>query len=142
MVSIVAWIAYRLHFKESTSGWRNMLLKRYPDEVEALKMFFKYWEEFRVRKPHVVAVLEDAEHYCQIVSSYRDGKSESRRIKYPSYIELVTYTEDPGFWIKTEEISECGLCGFYAELSWVESFTGIRKEEWQVIDEERFKRLV
>ena len=134
------WIAYRLHFEESTSGWRNMLLNRYPDEAEALRMFFQHWEEFRVRKPHVVAVAEDANYCYRSVRYNQNGKSESRIIKYPSYIELVTYTEDPGFWVKAEEKDECDfyLCGFYPELSWVESFTRIRKEEWKVIDEERF----
>jgi hypothetical protein len=50
------WVAYRLHFYESTSGYRNMILKRTPDESLALDHFFGLLDEHRTRKPRVVAL--------------------------------------------------------------------------------------
>jgi hypothetical protein len=43
------WVAYRLHFSGSTSGYKNMILKRVPDEAAALEYFFKLLDEYRNR---------------------------------------------------------------------------------------------
>src|SRR5262249_50612749 len=49
------WVAYRLHFFESTSGYKKMILKRVPDESEALNVFFKLLDEHRFRRSRMVA---------------------------------------------------------------------------------------
>ena len=43
------WVADRLHFSDSTSGWKNMILSRVPDEGAALEYFFKLLDEYRNR---------------------------------------------------------------------------------------------
>lgn len=45
------WVADRLHFSESTSGWKNMILNRVPDEAAALEYFFKLLDEYRNQHP-------------------------------------------------------------------------------------------
>jgi hypothetical protein len=38
------WVAYRLHYYESTSGWRRMILGRVPNERAALMRFYELLE--------------------------------------------------------------------------------------------------
>jgi hypothetical protein len=53
------WIAYRLHFQNSTSGWRQMILDRVPDEALALERFFELLDDHHARKPRVVAAVRE-----------------------------------------------------------------------------------
>ena len=47
------WVAERLHFSESTKGYRTMILQRMPDEAMALKLFFELLDEYRARPSDV-----------------------------------------------------------------------------------------
>jgi hypothetical protein len=52
------WVAYRLHFLESTTGWRQMILKRTNDEAAGLNYFFELFDEYRIRQQRIVAKME------------------------------------------------------------------------------------
>jgi hypothetical protein len=41
------WVAHRLGFAESTSGWANMIRDKSASEAEAFQMFFVLLDEFR-----------------------------------------------------------------------------------------------
>ncbi len=45
------WVAYRLHFFESTSGWHNMIIERLGDGPHALDRFFSLLDEYLARVP-------------------------------------------------------------------------------------------
>jgi hypothetical protein len=53
------WVAYRLHFHESTSGYCNMILQRVPDEHAAVDRFFELFDEYRTRTPRTIARLPE-----------------------------------------------------------------------------------
>jgi hypothetical protein len=83
------WVAYRLHFYESTSGYRNMILKRVPDEAAALDRFFELLDDHRARKPHVVAIAR---------SAAKNGRRQNADASAsPSSLNLIAYSDDPGF---------------------------------------------
>src|ERR1700756_4226792 len=67
------WVAYRLHFFESTSGYRNMILKRVPNESAALDRFFELLDEHHSRKPQVVARVDGYNRQYSV----RDGVWEN-----------------------------------------------------------------
>jgi hypothetical protein len=86
------WVAYRLHYKESTSGWKNMILGISQNEAAAFSRFFELLDQHATRKCRVVAKLIG----CQ--KTYTVGSEGLERIeRYPASISLVTYTDDPGF---------------------------------------------
>jgi len=49
------WVAYRLHFYESTRSYVQMILERTGDEASALQRFFQLLDEYDKRLPKVVA---------------------------------------------------------------------------------------
>lgn len=91
------WTAYRLHFRESTRGWLNMILERTRDESLALDRFYELIDEFENRKPRVIAKL--AGYKGQYFEKSGNGEIAH---SYPSPILLLAYTEDPGFFIAPE----------------------------------------
>jgi hypothetical protein len=115
------WVAYRLHFKESTSGWRNMILGRVGSEKEGLDQFFTLLEEYNARKPHLVARL------VGIQKSYsRICGDVTEQLQYPASISLVTYTDDPGFFVLSDTDDEFPGNGFFPSICWFETFVAER----------------
>lgn len=130
------WVAYRTHFKESTSGWCNMILSTTKSEEEAFDRFFELLEDHAARKPHVVARLLNFEKTCLSCSG-----GESRTLKYPNSIALITYTDDPGFFaVSEEEGKSFPMEGFFPHLSWFGNFTFSSPEMLEVYDEITFSR--
>ncbi len=91
------WVAYRLRLFGSTSGWKNMLLKACGNEEEAFRRFFDLLDEHKTRTAHVFAVAA-----CEKESVSQRGAETSRHT-----VELVTYTDDPGFFEIREDLTEC-----------------------------------
>lgn len=95
------WVAYRLHFYDSTSGWLRMILDRVPDERAALKRFFELLDDHRAREPHVVATIQG----CQIgYKTWKQGNDFSEAIYklMPETMTLIAYTDDPGLFLTSE----------------------------------------
>lgn len=130
------WVAYRLHFKESTSGWRNMILKVAGAEAKALSLFFELYDEHTARKAHVFAKL------LNIDKTYRVGSDGNERVeRYPKSLSFVTYTDDPGFFVYSDEPGVPWDDGFYPLLDWFETFHGLERRQLTVIDPVTFSRL-
>src|SRR5687767_5898224 len=51
------WVAYRLHYKESTSGWKNMILGVSGNEAAAFNRFFELLDQHATRQSRVIAKL-------------------------------------------------------------------------------------
>ena len=87
------WVAYKLDYKESTSGYAHIILKHHPSEDEALDVFFDLLDEYENRIPHTFAIIEN------INARYRTNQGgEETWHPYPSCIDLVTYGEHRGFF--------------------------------------------
>ena len=98
------WVAYRLHYYSSTSGWRNTILKEVPDEPAALARFYELLDEYRARKRRVVATIRGHHReYCVGMP----GSGEAVRKLMPEVIMLVAYTDDPGLFLTCD-----GDCDF------------------------------
>jgi len=131
-----AWVAYRLHFKESTSGWRNMILNVATDEAKAFFRFFELYDEHEARKAHVFAKLLD------IQKTYRVGTEGQETVEwYPKSLSFVTYTTDPGFFVYSDEPGIPWHDRFYPLLDWFETFHNIERSQLTVIDPVTFARL-
>ena len=93
------WTAYRLHFRESTSGWRNMIFSRVPDEGEALERFFELLDEHRDRQMLVVATVRRHPQDHKVRRSVKvPGGEESPYVEVPcaEEISIGVFTGDPG----------------------------------------------
>jgi hypothetical protein len=125
------WVAYRLHFKESTSGWRNMILSTAGSEQEALDRFFTLLDEYHARTPHLVARLVD------IRKSYSRSRSGiTEQLQFPPSISLVTYTDDPGFFALSDTEHEFPMKGFFPCIDWFETFMGADRARLTIVDHE------
>lgn len=129
------WVAYRLHYYESTSGWARMILDRVPDERAALKRFWELLDDHRARKPRVVATIQD----CRVAyKTWKHGQDFSEAISkvLPQKMTLIAYTDDPGLFLTSE--SDDQFPGkdqlFYPKLR------GISIEMITPVDQEAFNR--
>jgi hypothetical protein len=128
------WVAYRLHFTSSTSGFKNMILKRYPDEAVAFTRFFELLDEHAVRQSRIVAQL------LGFQKTYTTGPSGCERTqRYPTSISLIAYTDDPGlFAVSAEPGHPLPRDEFYPSLDWFETSMNVHRSQLTVIDRKAF----
>jgi hypothetical protein len=55
------WVANKLGFSESTSGWRNMITSQRLDAEEALWLFYQLLDEYRGLQPRTLASVAQEE---------------------------------------------------------------------------------
>jgi hypothetical protein len=125
------WVQCRLHSDRSCAGWRFLLLEYYKKEEIAFKKFFNFVREFKIRTFKTTAELIDCPNICKT----SNGTTETEKI-LPSIIKLGKYTDDPGYWIKTNNPNICNLDGFYKELEFFENFISISRTDWIVYDKD------
>jgi hypothetical protein len=128
------WVAYRLHFYESTSGYRNMILKRVPDEAAALDRFFELLDDHRARKPHVVAIAR---------SAAKNGRRQNADASAsPSSLNLIAYSDDPGFFASSDDHDTNFFYKdrFFPTLNSLQLRLGVSKDDLTVLDPEIYNR--
>lgn len=135
------WVAYRLHFYESTSGWCNMICDRSETNQAAINKFFSLLAEFKTRKPHVVARLIGFRKTYERSTVDRDEKGQVIRCpsvtrSYPGSISLVTYTTDPGFFAYSDTLESFPSEGFFPDLDSFELRTGADRSMLTIIDDQ------
>jgi hypothetical protein len=135
------WVAYRLHFFESTSGYRNMILKRIPDESAALDRFFELLDEHRIRQARVVATVQGHRQEHPTVT-VRDGVESKKVGTLPETLTLVAYTDDPGFFVSSDDPTPnfYGRDSFVATLKLFRQRFGVQKENMTILDSNTFNR--
>lgn len=133
------WVAYRLHFQESGSGWCNMICERSQTEEEALDRFFSLLAEMKTRKAHLVAKLTGCQlAYTQTTSYRKNGQlvqSPTITKSYPDSISVVTYTSDPGFFVYSDNDEYFPGQGFFASLETFELLTGVDRNLLTIVDD-------
>jgi hypothetical protein len=95
------WVAYRLHYYESTKGWRRMILEQTVDESAALDRFYELLDDHRAREPHVVATIQGHRREYKTRMQGQDP-SEAINKLMPEKMILVAYTDDPGLFLTSE----------------------------------------
>ena len=131
------WVAYRLHYPGSTSGWKNMILAAAGNEAAGLTLFFELLDQHAARKGRIVAQL------IGLQKSYQMGSPEGEFVerRYPARISLIAYTDDPGFFVASDEPGvSCPHGPFYPSLDWFLSDTGAQRSQFTVIDPETFEK--
>lgn len=124
------WVAYRLHFYESTSGWCNMICDRTSTDQEAIGLFRQLLDDFQTRTPHTVAKL--LAHKKTFQRSV--GRSACVTCNYPESISLVTYTDDPGFFAYSDTSESFPSEGFHPDLKSFELRIGADRSMLTIID--------
>jgi hypothetical protein len=127
------WVAYRTRFRESTSGWCNMIVATSRSEEEAFDRFFELLKEHSARVPRLVAEILHPE--TTAIRMELDGK-DYRIPPPPRRVRIVTYTDDPGFFA----LHDCE--------EWPDRFypcpsrmVGLSGGEWVIHDEEAFREM-
>jgi hypothetical protein len=135
------WVAYRLHFRESTSGYRRMILSRFPDESVALDRFFELLDEHRTRQAKVVAAVrrDPSQPYV-----FQGTPKNKRRKRVSEEIRIVVYTDDPGFFQNhDDQAAEYPRKSLFAPaLSWLPHPFRPEGECLTILDEDRYERLL
>jgi hypothetical protein len=134
------WVAYRLHFYESTSGYRNMILKRVPDESAALDRCFELLDEHKNRKPRIIAQVRRGKEYTW--RTVKEGRPREQQTgTYPT-LNLIAYTDDPGFFVSSddEDANFPREDHFFPTLQWFGSRFGISKDDLTILDTSAFNR--
>lgn len=139
------WVAYRLHFRESTSGYKNMILTRVPDEYAAVDRFYELLDEYRARQPRVVAKVNQYQGRTDVSKVKPDVTQEPVPRPDNSYtLRLIAYTDDPGFFVafdvKDPTVRRSGT--FYPLLSWFERRFGVNKQALEVLEPDTFKNWI
>ncbi len=135
------WVAYRLHFRESTAGYTAMILKRVPDESAALDRFFELLDEHHHRQACVIARLlgHKKTYYREVV---QDGVRSSVTVPYPQNLSFVSYTDDRGFFVVYDQEESVPPIGsrFYASLSSFEFGITAETPGLQILHRDVFNR--
>jgi hypothetical protein len=165
-VGFLDWVAYRLQVDSSSMGYLPMILERIPDETKALQRFFDLLEEFPNRVPKLVATLKPGRHkyFFDIYSRsddeeiaktvgglpkddasypiFRKGKKLIRTVyPLPQDLKLVVYTNDPGFFLATDESVKFNF--FCESLDCLRFYLGRNPAKKLVIaDQQVFDRLL
>jgi hypothetical protein len=129
------WVAYRLHYKESTSGWKNMILGVSGNEGTAFNRFFELLDEHATRRSRVVAKLIGFQKRYSVGSEGRE-----RTERYPTRISLIAYTDDPGFFVASDEPGYSMDIEFFPSLDLFETFMGVARSQLTILDPETFER--
>jgi hypothetical protein len=136
------WVAYRLHFYESTSGYKNMILKRVPEESAALDRFFELLDEHKNRKPRIVAQVRGGKEYTW--QTLNDGRPQEPQTGTYSTLNLIAYTDDPGFFVSSDDADADfpRKNNFFSTLQWFGHRFGISRDDLTILDASTFDRWV
>ena len=96
------WVAYRLHYYDSTRGWRRMILEQIPEEPATLERFYELLDEYRARRPRVVAIIQGHKREYSTIQQGQDP-SEAIHTLLPETMTLIAYTDDPSLFLSGEE---------------------------------------
>lgn len=138
------WVAYRLHFLESTSGYRRMILQYFPDESAALDRFFVLLDEHRSRQAKLVATVRRHPSNLDIFTCDSTDLKKRTRLRVAEEIKLVVFTDDPGFFVTHDDPAAeyPERSSFCYSLSWLHKPFRPDAEYTVVLDQGQYDRLL
>jgi hypothetical protein len=132
------WVAYRLHFCESGAGWCSMLCDRSTTDQDAIDLFFQLLAEFKTREPHLVAKLIGfKKEYSETTFHRENGENvpgPTLTRSYPDSMSLITYTDDPGFFVYSDNGDDLPFPSYFPDLELFELFTGASRSLLTIVD--------
>ena len=135
------WVRCRLRSYNRAKGWRRLILEATGNEEAAFDKFFQLLDEHSNRQPHVVARLVGYKRDHTFTPPRKQPIKRTDR--YPD-ISLVTYTDDPGFFVVRDNPSRRDRHfirdWFYPSLSTFED-AGVSRDALTVVDPVRFSRI-
>ncbi len=124
------WVAYRLHFNQPTSGWHSMILSKTSIESDAFDQFFALLDEHSARVPCVRAKLRGIRRSYTATTN-----GVSRQMYYPDTISLVTYTDDPGFFVYSDDTSLAfPRHPFFPSIEWLTNWLDVGRADFDSVD--------
>jgi hypothetical protein len=135
------WVAYRLGFFSSVTGWRKMIAERVPDDSAALDRFFGLLDEHRKRKPRTIAKVNGYSHEHKAPCTLRDGVFVQQEWSYfrPPTLSLTAYTDDPGFFVDSDEPAASFRSGkFCPTLKVFMHDLGVSEENLTILNHETY----
>ncbi|MCB9851726.1 MAG: hypothetical protein H6819_01420 [Phycisphaerales bacterium] len=131
------WASYRLHVYGGSGGWQHAISTSAQSDEEAFDLFMQLYDEFRNRKPHVVARVVGFQKTINRGSLRKlDGKwvqSDDPR-ESPTSMSLVTYTDDPGFFLLSDTDVEIPVQSFYRSIEEFEECSTIARSVLTIVD--------
>jgi hypothetical protein len=130
------WAAYRTHYRESTSGWCNMIVQTSPSEEAAFDRFFELLDEHAQRTPHLIAeIIAPISTTSRLLNPLT---REEAHLPAPAKVQLVKYNDhDPGFFALYD--SPDWRDQFHPYLSWMR---GLRDGEWIIHDPPAYQQML
>ena len=137
------WVAYRLHFRESSSGYKRMILQHFPDESVALDQFFRLIDEHRTRRGKTVATVRCHPSNPDVFRWEQGELKSKRRLSVAEEIKLLTYTDDPGFFVAHDDqaAEHPEKSSFRPALSWIPPPYSPDLDYLTVLDQGEYDRL-
>lgn len=126
------WAAYRTRFRESTSGWCNMIVDTSASEEDAFDRFFELLDEHSQRVPRLVAEIIRPVSRLRIM---REGGFVD--LAPPEKVRLIKFTDDPGFFAFYD--NKDWRDRFHPYLSWMHGLSG---GELVIHDEASYREMI
>lgn len=138
------WVAAKLGYYESTSGWAYMIEDQREDKEEALWLFFKLLDEFRGLTPKVLASVYykqshtiDRIYYCRHRKVRATFEPVEKPIPYLLTIEEVLPARE---WVaiyakdESDNILDRKPCdNLNAAIKRATEIFGVNQEEWTIM---------
>jgi len=138
------WVGYRLHLDSNYSGfWHKAILSRIKDEHLALVRFFELYDEFFQREPKIVAsIKKDCREYTvsRKIGSAREFTEVVELL--PESLRIVTYTDDPGFFLVAEEDETLSFNGWFFGAFEISRSASLSPGRYEVHDQVTWDRLL
>lgn len=129
------WVTYRLRLTLTAQGWCELIRQHTASDREAIDKFFELVSEFHNRQPHLVAKLVDFQKEYSTILFREDGSEEERKKPYPQAMSLVTYTDDPGFFVCSDTEVELPFgVNFMRTIEDLESRLRIHRDQLTIMD--------
>jgi hypothetical protein len=133
------WVGYRLHLDGDRSGdWHNAILECVRDQASAVDRFYELRDECVKREPHLVATIRDNHREIKVGRYDAQGNVVWGTELLPKSLQVIVYTDDPGFFLSSDEKSFSDNGRFFPAF-W--GWNQFASDRFEIHDEQVWKRL-
>jgi hypothetical protein len=138
------WVGYRLHLDSNWSGfWHRAILSRVRDEHLALVRFYELRDEYLRRQPKLIATIRKDCREHRMGRHAPTGEIVWNIESYPESLRIVTYTDDPGFFLVADESESFSFNGWFCPaLDGMVIRLMSPEEKFEVHDQSTWDRLL
>lgn len=133
------WVAMRVGFHESTSGWRHMLLSAEDGtEEKAFDRFFILLDEFKGRVARVILLANLPTPSTPKVWRIKIQGDSRTEVPPPAMIQIIRYTDEKGVFIRYCDEDGATIEEEYAwdlSIAYMRTESLVKRDEWQRISD-------